>query len=303
MKEKIISKILQLKKYKYTKRHKIMFGFILLLLLSIPFLAIQPFNTPAEKLVLRFKRPPEAVKKEYASNSAVLSAETGKMKYPQDYTIVLLGDSMTDRIGNADELKGYLANYYPDKTFEVLNYGFGATNIKSVKERLLKETDNFRKFRPITEIDFDLIIIESFANNPLSDLKLAEGLQQQNASLDEIIKLIQDNNPKAKIAFMTTIAPNKENYAKTSRDLSDEVRDQWVEERKTYLKNHIEYAHVHNIPLINVYEKSQDIFGNGKLIYIDDKDFIHPSPLGVIFISEKVAEGISDLNLIPKDQK
>lgn len=290
-----------IKKFKLQKKQKILAGFILLLLLALPFLAIQPFNGPAEKLVLRFKRPSAAVEKQYATTSAVLSASTGKMEYPHDYTVVLLGDSMTNRLGNGDELKGYLAEYYPNKTFEILNYGYGATNILSVKDRLLKETDHFRKYRAITEIDFDLIIIESFANNPLSDLKLPEGLQQQNASLDEIIAIIKEKNPNAKIAFMTTIAPNKENYAITTRDLSDEVRDQWVEERKAYMENHKEYARLNNIPLIDVSDQSQDIFGNGKLIYIDKEDYIHPSPLGVIFISEKIAEGISELNLIPKE--
>ena len=291
---------IKLKSHTFSRKQKMLIAFISLLILSIPFLAIQPFNAPAEKLVLRFKRPPAPVEKQYATESSVLSATTGKVTYPQDYTVVLLGDSMTDRLGNTDELRGYLSEYYPDKTFEILNYGYGATNIRSVKDRLLKETDNFRKYRPITQIDFDLIIIESFANNPLSDLNLAEGLQQQSASLDEIIKVLKEHNPNAKIAFMTTIAPNRENYAKTSRDLSDDVRDEWVDERIAYMKNHIEYARLHNIPLINVYEKSQDIFGDGKLIYIDDKDFIHPSPLGIIFISEKIAEGINELNLLER---
>lgn len=300
IKEKITKTLTQLKTLKIGRAQKVVISFVILMLISLPFLAIQPFNAPVEKLIMRFKRPPLAMENNAASDSAVLSATTGKMKYAQDYTIVLLGDSMTERLGNADELRGYLSNYYPDKSVEILNYGYGATNILSVKDRLLKETDHFRKFRAITEIDFDLIIIESFANNPLSDLNIAEGLAQQNASLDEIISIIRERNPRAKIAFMTTIAPNKENYAKTTRELSEEVRDQWVEERKTYLQNHIEYARLNNIPLIDIYDQSQDIFGEGKLIYIDEKDYIHPSPLGVIFISERLAKGIADLKLLPE---
>ena len=35
-----------------------------------------------------------------------------KVKYPQDYTIVMLGDSMTETLGNSDELKKFLSDYY-----------------------------------------------------------------------------------------------------------------------------------------------------------------------------------------------
>lgn len=285
------------------KKHKSKFVIalaLLALLLIIPLLTIQKLNEPFEKIALRFNRPPaiEEIPKEPVGKSTT-STTTGKVHYPHDYTIVLLGDSMTERLGNTDELRGYLSEYYPNKTFEVLNYGYGATNITSVKERLLEKTDHFRDYEAITNIDFDLIIIESFANNPLSEYTLEEGLAVQNKTLDETVALIKQNNPNAKIAFLATIAPNKDTYAKSSRDLSEEVRKEWVAERVKFFENHINYANDHNIPLINVYKDSQDIFGNGKMIYIDDQDFIHPSPLGVIFISQKIAEGINNLNLLP----
>ena len=83
-----------------------------------------------------------------------------KVKYPQDYTIVMVGDSMTEALGNSDELKKFLSEYYFGKTFEVLNYGFGATNILSVFDRITKETEHGRKFRPIEDIDYNLILLE-----------------------------------------------------------------------------------------------------------------------------------------------
>lgn len=271
------------------KRTKIILAAAILLLLVItPLLTIQKLNEPFEKIAFKLNKPPslDEVPKE-ASNSSTLST-TGKIHYPHDYTVVLLGDSMTERLGNSDELKGYLSEKYPNKTFEILNYGYGATNILSVKDRVLNPTDHFRDYAAIKDIDYDLIIIESFANNPLSDYPVAQGLQIQNQAMDEVVSILKQNNPKGKIAFLATIAPNKENYVKTSRDLSEEVRKQWVEERNRYYENHIKYAQDHNIPLINVYKESQDIFGDGKMIYVDDKDFIHPSPLGVIFISQKI---------------
>src|SRR5581483_12519473 len=47
------------------------------------------------------------------------------------YKIVLVGDSLTEFLGNNELLKDDLKNYYPDKTFKVDNYGFGSTNILS----------------------------------------------------------------------------------------------------------------------------------------------------------------------------
>jgi hypothetical protein len=73
----------------------------------------------------------------------------GKIKYPQDYTIVLLGDSMTEALSNADEIRGYLNEYFPDKTFEVLNYGYGATSVLSAGQRLTQTHYANRDFRPI----------------------------------------------------------------------------------------------------------------------------------------------------------
>ena len=39
-------------------------------------------------------------------------------------------------------------------------------------------------------------------------------------------------------------------------NLSPEQRKEWANERTAYIKNHIEYARSHNIPLINIFEKS-----------------------------------------------
>lgn len=220
-----------------------------------------------------------------------------KVKYPQDFTIVLVGDSMTERLGNSDELRADFKKYYPDKSVEVLNYGFGATNILSVPERLEKETFHNRAFRPILDIDFDLIIIESFGHNPLSQFSLEEGLKKQTETLDQITKLIQNSNPRAKIAFLATISPNRKKYALNNVDLTTENREKWAEERIAYIKNHISFAQAHNIPLINVYEKSLNKEGDGNLEYISKADYIHPSPTGVYLISEEIAKAIFNSQL------
>ena len=53
------------------------------------------------------------------------------------YTVIFVGDSMTERLGeNFDALRPDLKKYYPDKVFGLFNYGFGSTSILSVDDRL-----------------------------------------------------------------------------------------------------------------------------------------------------------------------
>lgn len=221
-----------------------------------------------------------------------------KIKYPQDYTLVMIGDSMTETLGNSDELKKFLSDYYPGKTFEVLNYGYGATNILSVMDRITKETDHGRKFRPIEEIAYDLILLESFYQNPLSQYGLEDGLKRQSEELDKIVKKLKETNPPGKIVFVATISPNRETFALNQVDLTPEVRAEWVKERIAYIKNHIQFAKDNNIPLINIFEASLLENGDGNPDYINTTDFIHPSPKGIIFISKQIADYIHQKSLI-----
>ena len=232
--------------------------------------------------------PPKTIK--------VLGKE--KVKYPQDYTIVMVGDSMTETLGNSDELKKFLSDYYPGKSFEILNYGFGATNILSVMDRITKDTERGRKFRSIESIAYELILLESFVENPLSQYPLNEGLQRQTQELDKIVGVLKETNPKGKIAFVASISPNKLIFAQNQVNLSSEKKAQWVEERIAYIKNHILYAQSHNIPIINVFEKSLSENGDGDPEYISTDDYIHPSPKGIIFISKEIADYIYKNNLL-----
>ncbi|MBI4039145.1 SGNH/GDSL hydrolase family protein [Candidatus Daviesbacteria bacterium] len=219
---------------------------------------------------------------------------------PLDYTLVFVGDSMTEYLGNFDELRNYLKKYYPNKNYTLLNYGFSSTNILSVPDRMEKLTDRAgRGFRPINDITFDLIFIESFGYNPLSQFSLADGLKKQKETLDQIINIIIQKHPKASIVFIATIAPNKEVFGGGVLNLLPDQKKQWVSERIAYIKNHIEYAKSHNIPLINIYQNSLNEKGDGNIDYINSTDFIHPSPTGIYFISKQIADFILCENTPP----
>lgn len=220
-----------------------------------------------------------------------------KVKYKQDKTLVLVGDSMTEVLGNSDEIKEYLKKYYPKKEVEVLNYGFGSTNLLSVPDRLQSPTFYKREFIPIQDIDFDIIFIESFGHNPLSHLSLEEGLKKQEETLDKIVNMVKSSNPKAQIVFIATISPNSQSYAYGSVELAKAKRYEWVNERIAYIKNHIKYAQENKIHLVNVFEKSLNKDGDGNPIYINSTDNIHPSPSGVYLISQEIADYIYNNNL------
>jgi lysophospholipase L1-like esterase len=220
-------------------------------------------------------------------------------KATPDYTIVFVGDSLTEYLGNFDELQAYLTEYFPQKSFLLLNYGFGSTNILSVKDRLEKESSHSgRIFQPINQIPFDLIIIESFGYNPLSNLMLEKGLAKQNETLDQIVTSITQTHPKSSLVFMSTIAPNRDFYGKGSVNLTPDDRVRWANERHIYLKNHLQYAKSHGIPVIDIYDKSLKN-GDGDLDYIRKEDYIHPSPTGVYLISNEIAEFIGKNKLLP----
>jgi lysophospholipase L1-like esterase len=227
------------------------------------------------------------------------ATQSGKIKYPHDYTFVILGDSMTETLGNSDELKGYLNQSYPDKTFEVLNYGYGSTSIKSAKERLTQTTHHGgRDFAPILDIDFDYLLVESFGHNPLSEYK-DQGLKKQTEILDDLVELVATTSGKEKLIFVGTIGTNKQTYAKTTEpQLDPKVRQQWAEERDSYIKNHLAYAKSHNIPHIDIFTPSLDPFGNAKQYLIRNDDSIHPSPSGVLFISKRIADFLAKNNYL-----
>lgn len=208
------------------------------------------------------------------------------------YTVIMVGDSMTDALGpNFDELRKVLKVYYPDKAFGLFNYGFGSSNILSVEKRL-KENSNYlgANYPAILEREFEIIMIESFGYNPLSELPLEEGIKKQTEELDKLVFELVSSHPGSLVVFVATIAPSRQHYGEKTVDLSAEVRKQWAQERISYIENHISYALSHNIPLVNVYQKSLTPEGEADLKYINSDDYIHPSTEGVKLISQEIGD-------------
>ena len=219
----------------------------------------------------------------------------------QSYRIIIAGDSIVNSLGlNANVLREDLIKYYPDSEFVTYNYGYPTTNVLSLYQRLTQTTNvGTKDNQAILTQQFELIIIESFGNNPLSQFPLAEGLQKQNEELERSVNAILAQKPNAALAFLTPIALDPINYARGSRDLSPEVRKQWVAERVAYIDNHRKFAQEKGIPVIDVYRASLKPDGTVDKSYISD-DFIHPSKKGIELISQTIADYIFNNKIFPQ---
>lgn len=220
------------------------------------------------------------------------------------YVVFMVGDSMTHALGPRGGTMSQFINelYKKSNSFvSIDNYAQGSANILDIDDQLNKQTTYWDStFEPLLSRDFDLILVESFGYNPLSKFGLEEGIKRQNEALGELMTTLISTHPKSAVVFVATIAPNREKYAlNILKEISDEDRRRQAEERMTYIKNHIDYAKSHNIPVINIYEKSLSEQGDGDLKYINPDDYIHPSHEGVDFIGHEIANFIYNEQILP----
>jgi lysophospholipase L1-like esterase len=182
------------------------------------------------------------------------------------------------------------------------NYAIGSKNILYLKTELTtSKTDSGETLNPVTSTHPDLILIESFGYNPLSQLGISNGLKKQTETLSDTMNFITAKLPHTAVMFVATIAPNKETYAENEQPGSSITdREQQAQERTQYIQNHIAYANAHNIPLIDIYDKSLTSDGDGNPIYIEPSDHIHPSFEGIDFISNEIANNIYASQILPK---
>ncbi|HUQ84869.1 MAG TPA: SGNH/GDSL hydrolase family protein [Candidatus Limnocylindrales bacterium] len=223
----------------------------------------------------------------------------------REYTIVMIGDSMTHALGpHGGPFYEKLNALFKDNNHGILidNYAGPSTNILTL-DKAMNTTTTFAEwtFEPLLSRQFDLILIESFGYNPLSQFGVENGIKRQNEELEKLMNTLIKTHPKSAIMFVATIAPNKANYGKLANPNDPpEARAAQVDERISYIRNHIKYATEHNIPVINIFEKSLTAAGDGNLEYINPNDYIHPSAVGIEFISGELANFIYDSQIFPR---
>lgn len=218
------------------------------------------------------------------------------------YNIYLVGDSMTHAFGpRGGVFNELLSQEYPGIFFEISNYAQANQSILLLPTRLHEsvQADHDLLLSPIIEGHPDVIIIESFGYNPLSQFGLKDGLKKQEEVLTEIMTTLTNRFPNTIIMFLAVIAPDKKTYGQKVTHSDADGRWLQAEERIEYITNHRDYALTHNIPLINVYQESLDEQGDGNIKYINPDDNIHPSAEGLIFMGKIMTKRIREENIFP----
>jgi lysophospholipase L1-like esterase len=197
---------------------------------------------------------------------------------------------MVDTMGeNLDYLDKEMMARYPKTKFKFYNYGIGSQNVLEANKRFdLPFTYKTRNYPRINEIKADIIIISSFAYNPLSPY-------DKSAHIEALKDLIQKSkNTGAKIYLLAEIAPLKEGFGKGVGGVNwDEVK---TTEHVSYIIQNLDatvsLAAQTNTPLINAYKASQTNGKYGNKLYVASHDGIHPSIEGEIFMASLIAETI-----------
>lgn len=203
-------------------------------------------------------------------------------------TIAVFGDSMIETFGqDMPVLKKTLQKSFPNKAFNLLNFGQSATTIDNASS----------KIPDIIALKPDIIIIESFAYNNFGNTQ--SGFDRQWQHLSNITSQIKSALPHTKIILSATVAPNSITFANGIPGLHLSSLDK-IERTKTiklYLQNIVNFATSQNYLLANVYKQSL-VRNDGNPQLISSADNLHLSERGKEFFSSIVADTISQNKLI-----
>ena len=215
------------------------------------------------------------------------------------YTIALLGDSMIDVMQpDLPQLASVLKEFYPQAKFKLLNYGVGASSIDYGITRLTTGyTYLDQNFSSLLSQNPDIIVVESFAYNHWGNNQ--SDLNRQWLALGKIVETIK-NQSQAKIVLAATVGPNETTLCDgiDGMNLSSNQKQEKAQTIRAYLQNLINFAGSQNYPLADAYHASLNNQGNGKSVYVNAGDHLHPSDAGKDLFAQKIAEAIYENNLL-----
>lgn len=198
---------------------------------------------------------------------------------------------MVDTMGeNLDYLDKAMTARYPTTKFKFYNYGVGSQNVIEGNRRFgnpLVYKD--RNYPPIDLIKADVIIISSFAYNPLDPY-------DKNAYVKSLGELVEKSKSTgAKVYILAEIAPIKYGFGKGVGGVNWD--NQKVEAHVGYIFSNLDaavnLASQTKTPLINVYKQSQVDGKYGNKVYVGTHDGIHPSIEGEVFMAGLIADTVT----------
>jgi hypothetical protein len=207
------------------------------------------------------------------------------------YNVAVFGDSMEDTMGELLEYMDHsLRKKYPHTKFTLYNYGIGSQNVEEGLARFGKPFDyQTRHYPPITSIDADIIVIGSFAYNPMSPY-------DRNRHWLGLAKLLEEaKKTGADVYLLAEIAPLRADFGKGPNGVNWDTVGRYEQSGKIIegLQNAVGLAKNENVILINVFEKTITSNRNeGKKEYVNPSDGIHPSVKGHEFTADEIVNSL-----------
>lgn len=220
--------------------------------------------------------------------------ETSWKRKKEKVKVAVLGDSMVDTLGPGIPcLEEKLETYFFAHDFDVYNCGVGSSDLEYALERLTNSYEyEDMQFPPVLSLEPDILIIESFAYNNFGYGQ--EGLDRQWLLISQIIEKVHEVSPSTEVILATTIGPNSKIYGDGISGVHWNQAQKLVkaETVRNYLENMVDFAQSQGYPLADTYHDSTNIAGEGRRIYINPDDNLHPSDDGKELFCEKVFKEI-----------
>jgi lysophospholipase L1-like esterase len=211
---------------------------------------------------------------------------------PQDLTIVAVGDSLTEGVGDITENGGYLP--YLQTLLEdekdinqTTFYNFGIKGNRS--DQLLKKVQTSEVKTAIRDADVVIITIggndmmkvvrENIASLEKADFEEQKKLFEQN--LNSTIDIIRKESKTGHIVLIGLYNPFYQWFPEIQE--MNEVVSEWNEASEETLR---QYSNTYFVEIINVFEK-----GGEELLYTD---YFHPNNQGYELIAEEVFEELAE---------
>lgn len=217
--------------------------------------------------------------------------EAKKDKEPSksEYRIAVFGDSMVDTMGDGlPYLEKELKKKYEKIDFLLYNYGTGAQNVEVGLDRF---DDDYayktRKYPAITELDFDIIILGSFAYNPFDPFDR----DQHWLTLSRLIEKAKKTG--AEVYVLAEIAPLRSSFGRGPGGVNFDTVTAYEHSGKIIkqIENAVGLSKNLNVTLIDAYTKSKvDGKNEGKRELVSVQDGIHPSIKGQEFTAEQIVK-------------
>lgn len=217
-----------------------------------------------------------------------ISATPSAQPKKKSYSIVLIGDSFVDTMGeNVDYLDKSLKEKYPQTRFTLYNYGIGGQNVQQGLDRFDSNfTYSTRNFPPIPSVNPDIIIVGSFAYNPF----VHYDRDRHWTTLKNLINKAREVTPS--VYILAEIAPLHENFGKGPHGVNwpPEMTLTQAKEITELLDNAVALGEQLGIPVINVYYATRAYGNYGSGEYTNTDDGIHPSIEGHTFMADMIVK-------------